>query len=307
MFEEDGVLVIEKFINDADLKNLNAELDEVFSQISINGSSYCNMAHQRGALECSTPALLMSVNIFEVIIDIIEQLKIVSTKFTTGDFVLNTLEIQSHKNVPGAPWHTDVRGNLRAVIYLEGGKENSGMFSYMKGTFKEEYLVGRKQTQKAEPGKGVGCHYWLSPEEINEFGDKILKCSGPEGSLILFDDAGFHDKTTCLEERRALWLAFTPRKNQDVIPRILLSSHNLTDKVMKNIHLFSNLELNPENAGPHTFKTPKPLPLKYYFKGFHKSLIFSILDSIKSCLESFPRLRTLLFNLRSALKKFFAK
>ena len=307
MFDEDGVLVRENFIPEADLKYLNAELDEVFSQISVNGSSYCNLAHQRNSLECSTPALLMSVNIFEIIIDIVERFKTVSKKFEEEDFVLNTLEIQSHKNVPSAPWHTDTRGNLRAVIYLKGGEENSGLFSYMKGTAKEEYLVGRKETQKAEPGKGAGCHYWLTPEEINKFSDKIFKCSAPEGSLVMFDDAGFHEKKACIEERRAIWLAFMPRKDQGVIPRILLSSHNLTDKVMKNIHLFSNLEIAPENAGPHTFKSPKPLPLKYYFNGFYKSLIFSTLESIKNCLDCSPRLRTHLFNLRSTLKKLFSK
>ena len=68
MFDDDGVLLIKNFINEKDLTALNAELDEVFSQISINGGSYCNNAKQRGALECSTPALLMSVNIFEIII-----------------------------------------------------------------------------------------------------------------------------------------------------------------------------------------------------------------------------------------------
>ena len=61
MFDDDGVLLIKNFINEKDLKALNAELDEVFSQISINGGSYSNNTGQRGALECSTPALLMSV------------------------------------------------------------------------------------------------------------------------------------------------------------------------------------------------------------------------------------------------------
>ena len=42
MFEDDGVLLIKNFINEKDLTALNAELDEVFSQISINGGSYSN-------------------------------------------------------------------------------------------------------------------------------------------------------------------------------------------------------------------------------------------------------------------------
>ena len=42
MFEKDGFLVVNNFIKEQDLKNLNAELDEVFSKISINGGSYCN-------------------------------------------------------------------------------------------------------------------------------------------------------------------------------------------------------------------------------------------------------------------------
>jgi hypothetical protein len=56
MFEKDGFLVLKNFINEQDLKNLNAELDEVFSKISVNGGAYCNSATQRGALECSTAA-----------------------------------------------------------------------------------------------------------------------------------------------------------------------------------------------------------------------------------------------------------
>ncbi len=124
----------------------------------------------------------MSVNIFEIIIDIIELLKKNSKKFTPEDFVLNTFEIQSHKNMTMLPWHTDKRGYLNAIIYLKGGEEKSGMFSYMKGTNKTNRFQN-EQNLKAELGKPLASHYWLSQEQINEFGHKIIECSAPEGSL----------------------------------------------------------------------------------------------------------------------------
>ena len=159
MFEEDGILIVKDFIHKDTLKSLNIELDEVFSQISVNGGSYCNIAEQRGALEVSEPALLMSVNIFEVIIDIVSQFKKISKKFDSEDFILNTLQIQSHKNMPPTPWHTDKKGDLRAILYLKGGKETSGMFSYMKGTSKKSNRFQLEQNEQPEPRKPLGGHY----------------------------------------------------------------------------------------------------------------------------------------------------
>ena len=311
MLDDDGVLLIKNFINEKDLTALNAELDEVFSQISINGGSYSNNTGQRGALECSTPALLMSVNIFEIIIDVVELLKKNSKKFISEDFVLNTLEIQSHKNMKINSWHTDKRGYLSAIIYLKGGGEKSGMFSYMKGTNKTNPFLN-KQNLKPEFEKPLGkYHYRLSQEEINEFRDKIVECSAPEGSLVMFDDGGCHEKKPCVEERRAIWIRFSPRKDQQSIARILLSSNHLTEKVMRNINLFSNLEFHAKNVGLHNRErallNPKPLPLKYYFTGFHKSIIHSTVEGFKNLTNPYPRLGRLLFNLQLFLKKFVAR
>ena len=76
---------------------------------------------------------------------------------------------------------------------------------------------------------------------------------------------------------------------------------------MSNIHLFSNLEFSLNDVGLHSrevaYRNPKPLPLKYYFNGFCKSLAHSTLDSFKSRVDFFPRLKSFLFDLKSFLKK----
>jgi len=270
MFEKDGILIKENFLQQEVLKKLNEELDLFYSRYSVSGGLYSTFV-SRGKQECTVPAMILSVNIFEIIIDVAEQFENHFEQFSSKDYVLTSLHVFSEKDNPTPLfWHTDNRdGMVRAMIYLRGGSDNSGKFMYMKGTHNRDYYVKHK----------------LSEKEIEKLQDKVLHCTAPEGSLIIFDSLGFHAKKKCLEERRTLFLEFQPRDNQRWKERILLSSNHLTEKVIRKIKLFSNLDFRSEHLGIHGHEVghqnPRPLPLKI--------LLIELVKFIQHSILHFPR------------------
>jgi len=284
MFEKDGIAIVEKFLPSETLEKLNDELDIVFSKYSINGSlsatRLMRWTETREHVECTVPGLLLSVNIFEIIIDVAEEFKKIFDRFSTEDYVLTAAHVFSEKgNRVPMFWHTDNRdGMMRAIVYLQGGEDRSGKFMFMKGTHDRDYYVDHK----------------LSEEKILELQDKVFDCSAPVGSLILFDSRGFHAKKTCWDERRIMFLEFYPRNNQHGKERVLLSSNHLTPKVISNINLFANVEFDSKNLGISGFErnlaSPQALPLGIILAELKKSVVHTTLNLLKCAFDAILRL-----------------
>ncbi|MBN4078011.1 hypothetical protein JYT29_01635 [Nitrospina gracilis] len=278
---EDGISIIENFILKDTLIKINKELDLILSKYSFNGGLFSTKISdwraKRQLLECTVPGLICSVNIFEIVIDVAEQFKRQFDQFHTEDYVLTSLSIFSEKENPFPLfWHTDNRdGMVRAIIYLKGGKDNSGKFMYMKGTHNRKYYVEHK----------------LSNEKYIELQERVFDCTAPEGSLIIFDSKGFHAKKETIEERRVMMIEFHPRKKQWTKERILLPSNHITEKVIRNINLFANTDFHPEHLGVHnhevSYQNSKPLYLKTLFPELGRSISHSILRLLKQMFELF--------------------
>jgi hypothetical protein len=266
MFKEDGIEIIENFLPEETLKNLNRELDLTFSKYSINGDLSCTHKFggwEKNLSECTVPGLLCSVNIFEIVVDVAKQFRKHFERFVTEDYVITYMTIFSEKENPNPlPWHTDNRhGMVRAMIYLKGGEDNSGQFLYMKGSHNRDYHIEHK----------------LSSEKILQLEHSVIEAAAPIGSLLMFDSVGFHAKKKCPNERRVIFLEFQPRSHQFSKERILLSSNHLTEKVISNINLFANTDFTSEDIGCHGHESyiqnSTPLPFKVSMQELKKSAI----------------------------------
>jgi hypothetical protein len=235
----------------------------------------------RKLAECTIPGLIYSVNIFEIAVDVAEQFKKHFDRFSSEDYVLTVFRIFSEKENPTPLfWHTDNRdGMVRAIIYLKGGKDNSGKLMYMKGTHDRDYYVEHK----------------LSEDQIRDLQETKIEATVPEGSLMIFDSKGFHAKKECSEERRIMFLEFNLRNNQYCKERILLPSNHITEKVVNSINLFANIDFKPEDFGNHghecALQNPQALPLKTSLMELKKSVFHTVMNSLKKTLESLPPLK----------------
>ena len=249
-FGRDGVHIVRNFLSDGSLGALNQELDLLFSSISCNGSAYSTVI-DRTLRSVSLPTLIRSVNLLEVVLDVIDEFGRADPDFLQRDYILTNLDIflESHNPIP-LFWHTDNRkGMLRASIYLKGGTESSGQFRYMQGTHHRDYHVTHK----------------LSPDQIRELSNRIVDCEAPEGSLILFDPMGFHAKKPCTAQRRLLMIELQPRGANYPKARTLLPSNCLSERVLKNIHYFSDPDFSsPQPHGMEAYlKSPPALPISF--------------------------------------------
>lgn len=284
MFEKDGIILIENFLPPEILGKLNDELDVIFSNYSVNGSlsstQLTGWTENRRYLECTVPGLILSVNVFEIIVDVAEQFKRNFDRFSSEDYVLTVFHIYSEQgNSAPLYWHTDNRdGMVRGIIFLKGGGDDSGKFMFMKGTHDRDYYVEHK----------------LSEEKFNELQDIKIECTVPEGSLVMFDSKGFHARKKVQGERRVMFLEFHPRNNQYCKERVLVPSNHITKKVISNIDLFANTDFNAEDLGVHGHEIalccPKPLPLKISLAELKKSLVHTFLNSLKRIWDSLKRL-----------------
>ena len=232
--------------------------------------------------------------LFEIIVDVAEQIKNHFRKFSSEDYILTALNIYSEKdNKSPLFWHTDSNfkicnreGMLRAIIYLKGGEDNSGMFMYMMGTHNMDHSIEHK----------------LSESQINQLNDRIMDCKAPAGSLFVFDTKGFHARKMCLKERRVLFLEFNPKNKNHGKERILLPSNHLTEKVILNINMFANSYFSSEDLGVHGHEpyllNHHPLPLKASFFEFIKSLYFESKRFFAFYISKFPFLKKALLKFK---------
>ena len=145
--KSDGISITTKFLSDEACNLINEELDILYSpsHFSINGY----LGHVLNTNTTKTIALptasIKSINLLELAVNIAEQIQ--KEDPIPEHRILSALEIWQEENQP-VPlfWHTDNReGMVRAFIYLEGGRDDSGAFRYMKGTHKRrDEIIGTR-------------------------------------------------------------------------------------------------------------------------------------------------------------------
>lgn len=264
-FKEDGISIINNFIDENTIEILRSECDFLFSKNQNYGSGFSvRLSKYVKELPCPT-SIIKSVNLLEIAVDISNEIE----KLGFKDYKFSHVALYEEKNNPNElVWHSDLRngGLIRAQICIKGGKINSGAFKYATGSHKLKFN---------EP---------YPPDNfLSDNREKIVICDKPNGSLILINTIGYHSKCVCNEERVSFMFDFLPKdyiisNPNDVSSDIYLTSSRLTEKVVNNIELFRN-GVNPDSKSCNTpdyyrfnklfsGATPKELSIDflYYFK-----------------------------------------
>ena len=221
--QKDGIQLYPEVYNLDTMKKVNDELDFLMNKPSINGSSgYVHLSRGYKTLQLPT-IMIRSVNLLEIAIDI--KLKIDDCeKYRNKNYVITTIEIFEETNKKPLVWHTDQReGMLRSFLYLEGGDEDSGAFTYMLGTQNDTYNFHK-----------------LSKSQIEENSSNIFIAKAPIGSLLIADTNGFHSNQPRKKRRRLVMFEFQPKESTFVKSSVFISSFQLSNKVKNNLNLFDN-------------------------------------------------------------------
>ena len=248
---EDGISIIDPFLDARVLKELNAELDLVFSSshLALNGYAGHVICSNQNDKKLPLPtAVIRSVNLLELACDVSN---LIEEQLPSKGRVLTALEVWQEEN-RSTPlfWHSDHReGAIRVFIYLKGGGAESGAFRYIKGSHRlAERELSRQSSKEQEKNK------YYNSKPSSEFMEKqesnIVIAVASEGSAVLADTLGFHGNQPREKIRRILTMEFQPEHTKDY-PRsdVYLPSSLLTPKVIKNISLF----VNHANLSPHIY------------------------------------------------------
>ena len=275
-FYEKGIHLYENWLSGSTLGSLNEELDYYFSDVSIN-SSIRSQYYDRFTKIFDQTQFLQSVNFLELMVDIAEQWKKIYPHFDQENYILSRATIKNEEGSDGPIlWHTDQKlGMFRNIIYLKGGDKDSGQFRFMVGSHREEHDI----------------EFAMSKKEMEDRQHLIHDCSAPAGSALFFDAKGFHSNYNRTKCRRVILLTWSPRESDWGSSRILISSSNLTPKVLNSIKYFVNPgfdEYYKHISAPKDFdfNPDRPLPVKKSFKYFVESFNYHIIIQIKIKLKS---------------------
>jgi hypothetical protein len=252
-FKEDGLSIINNFIDKVSITKLKEECEILFSKNQLNGPGYSVRLSQYVHEIPYPTSIIKSINLLEVAIDISKEIE----KLEYKDYKLAHIALYNEINNPNElVWHSDLRngGLIRAQICIEGGQINSGAFRYAKGSQK-------LKIEDSYPSKD-----FLEKNKHN-----IIICDKPNGSLFLINTIGYHSKCVCPEKRISFMFDFLPKdyiisNPNDVSADIYLTSSRLTDKVTENIELFRSGVL------PETNSSNTPDNYKFNKLFFHKNI-----------------------------------
>jgi hypothetical protein len=274
-FEKDGIIVFDGFIEAISLSRINAELDKLMASASLNGSAGCVWLSNDYKTLAVPTYLLRSVNLLEIAIKIHDKFRHLP-KYCKENYVLTNIEFFEEKNTTPLIWHTDNRlGMLRAFLFLEGGRVDSGALKYMKGSHVRDYYVEHE----------------LDLHRIHELQSTISIAEAREGSVVLADTMGFHSNQPRVKKRRVIVFEFQPKNSNYPRSPIALGSFHLSQEVIKNIALFQNdanpnlhnhgadyLLFNNESNFPRQFIVGTLLSIMRFL---YRKLKFKIIKSVK--------------------------
>lgn len=193
-FLQNGSQLKKEFISHEIVTKLNRELDEIFASPTINSS--------KGYIKTSNVVktvpfpfvFIRSVNLLELAIDVADYYK--SLGVDIAKYKLCELEVyEEFGDKKELGWHTDGPNGLLALIYLQGGNQESGGSLYMNGT----HLIDH----------GEGYHY-LDKAERQKRASSLVDLSGQPSDMVIYDLNGFHSRHPTNKVRRAIRLLFSP-------------------------------------------------------------------------------------------------
>jgi hypothetical protein len=225
--DDDGCAVVHAFLDAPALARINAELDVVFSAPSFNNPLFSTV-HDRHVRTVTAPALLQSVNVLELAVDVAEVLERLSSTFERRDYFVMNIDVYTETNASASlGWHTDnTTGMISAQVYLRGGGPTSGALSYMRGTHRRDFDVA----------------HMLDEARARELAPTIVDCGGAPGTLAIFNPMGFHARAVCREERRIIRVELLRRDVPYGNLKSFFPSHLLSPRVLDEIGFFTNVD-----------------------------------------------------------------
>ena len=228
---QDGVEIHRGFVARSAVSELSRELDAAFERPILNRRRATSIWLPNELKVAALPTALKAVNLLEVCVDI----RALIPPEMGRNLIVTNLQVFADSHTENLFWHTDGRrGMVRAILYLRGGGDSSGGFSYMRGTQDLDHLVD----------------HTLEDHEISILDNRIVHCTGEPGDLVLFDSFGFHSKGNCVEDRVIAIFEFQPRDSDFPKASVDLNTRSLTPRVMEQIDLFSPGTLE-ETYGGH--------------------------------------------------------
>lgn len=265
-FKKDGLQIFNNFINQETINQLRIETTRLFSYTQLMGPEYCIRLNNVVSEIPNPIAKIKSVNLLEVAIDIYNEIE----KLGYKNYKLAHIALyHESKNNKELVWHSDMRngGLIRAQIVIEGGKENSGAFRYVKGS----HIL--KSVDYVPP---VGF--------LDQHKEDIIVCDKENGSLFLIDTIGYHSKCVCNDTRISFMFDFLPEEYilsnpNDVASDYYLSSSRLTKKVIDNISLFQSGVKN-DSKSENTYDFYK------FYKPFANSNYIDFISVLKKIISN---------------------
>lgn len=233
-FASTGIFVKKKFLKEEQIAILLNESENIFNYKIDNtalGAQATTFKPNFFSITC--PTLSLNINLFEIAIDILDEMKNLNKKFTKENFELTNIDILKD-TTDELFWHTDNTNDFyRAFIYLKGGKKDSGAFKCMIGTHKRDYEVNHKLSKEIIKKKNLDT--------------KIVICDYDPGSLIISDINVFHSNSIKKSERIIMIFDFQ-RKDLNIGGSFLpIKTTDITKKVIDNLKLFSFAGSGPNN------------------------------------------------------------
>jgi len=221
-YDSHGVEVVRDFLDKKTVDRINIEIDLYLKLLVLNRSTEGCSTVNKYLKEIKNPATLInSCNLLEMSIDV----RNILFNNKHEEYRLTKLALYIEKKNPDIlPWHRDNDpGIITAQIYLKGGDtDKSGAFQYMVTT----------------QNMPSSFKHHLSSEEIQRNWSKRVICYGMPGDLVLFNWYGYHSKTSCVDERRTIFLEFQHKSHNAIKSDIKLSVSKISIKVIDNISLF---------------------------------------------------------------------
>ena len=225
-FFKNGIYVKKNFLDRSVLNKILNESENIFKNKIDNtalGAQATTFKPNFFAITC--PTLSIDYNLFELSIDIINEMKTLDASFDKYNYELTNIDILKDTNKE-LFWHTDNTSNFyRAFIYLKGGSKITGAFKYMIGTHIRDYEINHKLSDKI-----------IKEKELEK---NIFVCDYEPGTLIVSDINGFHSNSIKTSPRIIMILDFQKRNSNIGGSFLPIKTCDLSKKVLKDLELFS--------------------------------------------------------------------
>jgi len=194
---EDGVLIIENYLDESSLKKIKDETNPWLSQISFNSQISSAVIGNNQWIEhlglCSYHAL-------ETVLD--HNLINFAEQYFNEGVALGSLQYQ-RKVFPeptGIPMHLDHGNGVYLFIYLNTVDDSTGATRFIKQTHKLNSIENNLQ-------KGVTNELYIKDTFIKSHQDNFIQAHGGPGTMVIWDRKTLHDLPSFKKHGRDLIMA----------------------------------------------------------------------------------------------------